>query len=203
MTPLLELLLLADSGLPTGAFTGSSGWEAAAERRWLRNAPDVSAWLRGLVEGQLGCLEMPAVARASRSPTPWTADRLLDRHAVVEAQRLESRRAGARMLALCGHRPRPCHRAAAFGWLAGRHGVTAGDAAAAHAQAVCVGQAQVAVRLGVCAGDEAVAVLRELHPLIAAAASAAESGRVRPFLAARHELAGLDHARVRAPLFSS
>jgi urease accessory protein UreF len=200
---LLDLLLLTDSGLPTGAFTGSNGWEAAARRGWLTGADDVTAWLRGLVEDQLACLELPAVARATRGKGPWDADRLLDRFAVVEAQRRESRRAGARLLELAGYPSRPCHRAAASGWLAGLAGVDAEAACAAYAHVICLGQTQAAVRLGVCTADEAVSGLRELHPVIAAAAATAASGRIRPYLAARAELAGLAHASLSARLFSS
>jgi urease accessory protein UreF len=200
---LLELLLLADSGLPTGAFTGSNGWETAARRGWLTGADDMAAWLRGLVEDQLACIELPAVARAARAKDPRDADRLLDRFAVVEAQRRESRRAGARLLELAGHTPRPCHRAAATGWLAGLAGVDAEDACAAYAHVICLGQAQAAVRLGICTGDEAVSGLRELHPVIAAAAATAASGRLRPYLAARAELAGLAHGGLSTRLFSS
>jgi urease accessory protein UreF len=116
---------------------------------------------------------------------------------------LESRRAGARLLALAGHPPRPCHRAAATGWLAGLAGAGAEAACAAHAHAVCLGHAQAAVRLGVCSGDEAIGVLRELRPCIAAAAAGAVAGRIRPYLAATAELAGLAHAGLAAPLFSS
>jgi len=200
---LLDLLLLVDSGLPTGAFTGSNGWEAAARHGWLRDAHDVDTWLRGLVEDQLAPLELPALARATRASTPWDADALLDRFVVVAAQREESRRAGRRLLELSGYRPRACHRAAATGWLAGRSGIDARTACAAHAHAACLGQAQTAVRLGVCGGDEAVAAVRAVAPLIARAADHAASGRIRPRLAARMELAGLLHPALPAPLFSS
>ncbi|HET9051119.1 MAG TPA: urease accessory UreF family protein [Candidatus Dormibacteraeota bacterium] len=200
---LLELLLLADTGMPTGAFTGSGGWESAARRGWLTGAAGVDAWLHGFVVDQLACLELPVVARAARAASPWSADRLLDRFAVVAEQRAESRRAGGRLLALAGHPRRPCHRAAATGWLAGRAGIGPLAACTAHAHATCLGHAQTAVRLGVIGGDDAIAVVRGLRATIAGAATRAASGRIRPSSAARLELAGLAHAAVDGALFSS
>lgn len=200
---LLDLLLLADTGMPTGAFTGSGGWESAARGGWLTDAAGVEAWLHGFVENQLACLDLPVVARASRAASPWSADRLLDRFAVVAEQRAESRRAGGRLLALAGHPPRPCHRAAATGWLAGQAGIGALAACTAHAHVTCLGQAQVAVRLGVIGGDDAIAVVRGLRGTIAAAATRAAPGRIRPYAAARLELAGFAHAALDGALFSS
>jgi urease accessory protein UreF len=81
----LELLLLADSALPTGAFTASAGWETAVRDRRIAGAEDVARWMHGALEDAVGPLELPVVARATRSPSPGPASTLLDRRIPVAA----------------------------------------------------------------------------------------------------------------------
>jgi urease accessory protein len=200
---LLRLLLLADSALPTGAFTASSGWESAVRSGLIHDAGDVRSWLGGMLCDQLAAVELPHLARAHRAATPWAVSRHMDRYTVVPQWREASLSAGARLLELSGHRPRRCHRAVAFGWLAGRAGVAVESAAAAHAHAVLLGQAQVAVRLGVIDGDMAVRMVASLAEEIALAARDAADGRVLPSLLAVWEVAAMRHADVRPRLFAS
>ncbi|MDB5114018.1 MAG: hypothetical protein JWL78_1088, partial [Chloroflexi bacterium] len=112
---LLELLLLADSALPTGAFTGSAGWETAVREGRIAGPADVALWLEGALEDAVGPLELPTVARAVRARTPEAPSRALDARIPVAAWREASLGVGARLLRLGGEPERPCHRAAAFG----------------------------------------------------------------------------------------
>jgi urease accessory protein len=200
---LLRLLLLADSALPTGAFTASSGWESAVRGGLIRDAADVRSWLGGMLADQLEAVELPHLARAHRATAPWAVSRHMDRYTVVPQWREASLGAGARLMELSGHPGRRCHRAVAFGWLAGRAGVAVEAAAAAHAHAVLLGQSQVAVRLGVAGGDAAVHMVASLSDEIARVARGAVDGRVRPSLLAVWEVAAMRHADVRPRLFSS
>jgi urease accessory protein len=200
---LLELLLLADSALPTGAFTGSAGWETAVREGRIAGPADVALWLEGALEDAVGPLELPTVARAVRARTPEAPSRALDARIPVAAWREASLGVGARLLRLGGEPERPCHRAAAFGWLAGRAGAVAREAAAAYAQAALLGQAQVAVRLGVLAGDDAIAMLRGLRPGIEHHAWLACDGRLRPACAVRWEIDGMRQRHLSSRLFAS
>ncbi len=200
---LLELLLLADSALPTGAFTASAGWETAVREGRIAGRTDTALWLEGALEDAIGPLELPTVARAVRARTPEAPSRALDPRIPVAAWREASLGVGARLLRLGGERERPCHRAAAFGWLAGRAGAAATEAAAAYAQAALLGQAQVAVRLGVISGDDAIAMLRGLRPGIERWARLAGDGRLRPSCAVRWEIDGMRQRRLASRLFAS
>lgn len=200
---LLELLLLADSALPTGAFTASAGWETAVRDGRIAGSADVAAWLEGALEDSIGPLELPIVARAARARSPEAPSRALDARIAVAAWREASLGVGARLLRLGGERERPCHRAPAFGWLAGRAGSTETACAAAYAHAALLGQAQVAVRLGVLAGDDAIATLRRLRPRIEAAARHASDGRLRPACAVRWEIDGMRQRHLSSRLFAS
>ncbi len=203
LEPLLRLLLLADTALPTGAFTASTGWESAVRLGHITSSAAVRDWLDGMLHDQLGAVELPHLARAHRATAPWTVSRHMDRYTVVPQWRDASRSAGARLLELSGHRARPCHRAVAFGWLAARAGVPVEAAAAAHAHTALLGQAQVAVRLGVVDGDTAARFVAQLAPDIARIATRAVDGRVRPALLARWEIAAMRHTEVKPRLFAS
>jgi urease accessory protein len=200
---LLRLLLLADSALPTGAFTASSGWESAVRRGQITDADDVRLWLRGMLEDQLAAVELPHLARAHRATTPWATSRHMDRYTVVPRWREASLSAGGRLLELSGHGARRCHRAVAFGWLTGREGVPLDAAAAAHAHTVLLGQAQVGVRLGVVDGDTAVRIVAGMAGAVGAVVERAIDGRVRPALLPAWEIAAIQHADVRPRLFAS
>jgi urease accessory protein len=200
---LLRLLLLADTALPTGAFTASSGWESAVRLGHITSGDDVRDWLDGMLHDQMGAVELPHLARGHRAATPWAVSRHMDRYTVVPQWRDASRSTGARLLELSGQRARPCHRAVAFGWLAARAGVPVEAAAAAHAHAVLLGQAQVAVRVGVVSGDTAAHLVAGRAPDIARAARAAVDGRVRPSLLARWEIAAMRHGDLQPRLFAS
>ncbi|HEV7679912.1 MAG TPA: urease accessory UreF family protein [Candidatus Dormibacteraeota bacterium] len=200
---LLRLLLLADTALPTGAFTASTGWESAVRRGDIGGAADVASWLRGMLCDQLGAVELPHLARAHRAVTPWAVSRHMDRYTVVPQWRDASLSAGARLLELSGYGVRRCHRAVALGWLAACAEVPVEAAAAGHAHAALLGQAQVAVRLGVIDGDTATRLVAELAPDIAQVVARAADGRVRPSLLSRWEIAAMRHADMQPRLFAS
>jgi urease accessory protein len=200
---ILELQLLADTALPTGAFTASAGWETAVREGRIAGPADAALWLEGALEDSVGPLELPTVARAVRARSPEAASRALDARIAVAAWREASLGVGARLLRLGGERERACHRAAAFGWLAGRAGAPAEEAAAASAQAALLGQAQVAVRLGVLAGDDAVWMVRGLRAGVERWALVAADGRLRPACAPRWEIEGMRQRHLSSRLFAS
>lgn len=95
------LLQLGDSGLPTGAFSHSFGFETLLAEGRLESAAALTEWLRSLLDTQLSCTEALALR--------WTADGERDPHevdALVEAAtapaqvRAASRRMGAQLVKL-------------------------------------------------------------------------------------------------------
>ena len=203
---LLPLLLLSDSALPTGAFTTSSGWEAAGQHGSLQTRDDVAGWLGGMLDDQLAPIELPLMARAYRARTVRQADsvsRLLDRLIAVPGWSAASRSSGSRVLELCSLPPYSWHRAVALGWLAQLHEVPLIAALVAHGHAVLWAQAQVAIRLGLLAADEAVSDMRTLAPRISAAAESAAGGKIRAACAVSWEIAGAQQPLLPTRLFST
>lgn len=203
---LLHLLFVSDSALPTGAFTASSGWEAAVHDGLLRGPRDTRGWLGAMLDEQLAPIELPVMARAHRASTVRQArlvSRFLDRLVPLPGWREASRVTGARLLRLCSEPARDWHRAVALGWLARRHNVPPPSALAVYAQAALWAQAQVGVRLGVWSTDDAAAAVTALAPQIGVAASSATSGRIRPTCAVSWEISGMRQPLLATRLFAT
>lgn len=54
---------LISQALPTGAFQFSQGLETAIAQRVIADGDDVEAWLRGVLEHAIACLDLPMIAR--------------------------------------------------------------------------------------------------------------------------------------------
>lgn len=203
---LLHLLFVSDSSLPTGGFTTSSGWEAAAHDGALQTAGDAAGWLHGMLHEQLAAIEAPVMARAYRVPTvrgAHAASSFLDRLIPVPGWRAASKVSGARLLSLCSEPSRDWHRAVACGWLARRHDAPLVPALAAYAHATLWAQAQVGVRLGLWSGDAAATTVTSMAPRIAAVAESAAVGRIRPMCGVSWEIAGMRQPMLATRVFST
>jgi urease accessory protein len=61
--PLLRLLQLCSPALPIGAFAYSQGLEPAVTAAWVRDEAAATAWILGLLESQMGGLDLPVLRR--------------------------------------------------------------------------------------------------------------------------------------------
>ena len=60
---LLRLLQLTSPALPIGAYAYSQGLEHAVHAGWVRDEETAGAWILGLLEDTLPCLEVPVLLR--------------------------------------------------------------------------------------------------------------------------------------------
>lgn len=60
---LLRLLQLCSPALPIGAYAYSQGLEHAVHAGWVRDEETAAAWILGLLEDALPCLEVPVLLR--------------------------------------------------------------------------------------------------------------------------------------------
>ncbi len=60
---LLRLLQLASPALPVGAYAYSQGLEWAVECGWVHDEASLGEWLRELLDGSLGQVDLPLLAR--------------------------------------------------------------------------------------------------------------------------------------------
>jgi urease accessory protein len=65
--PLLRLLQLASPALPVGAYAYSRGLESAVSFGWVRDEQEAFAWIAGVVENSVACLESPVMCRLHAS----------------------------------------------------------------------------------------------------------------------------------------
>lgn len=64
MTPLLDLLNIADSGFPSGSFGHSSGLEYAVQAGWVTEAGQLADWARGALVHSFIPLDLRAAVKA-------------------------------------------------------------------------------------------------------------------------------------------
>lgn len=104
--PLLRLMHIASSTLPTGAFAYSQGLEWAVSAGWIRDAKELSAWLEDSMKNSLSTVDIPVLIRLIDSfercdesaLAKWSA-RLLAMRETREL-RAEERQRGQAMLRL-------------------------------------------------------------------------------------------------------
>lgn len=72
---LINLLRLSSPALPIGAYSYSQGLEWAIDSGRIRNPTDAAEWIRGALEGVVGCCEAPITARLYRA---WQTDDIED-----------------------------------------------------------------------------------------------------------------------------
>lgn len=223
---LLQLLQLADSSFPTGAYAFSNGIEGL-HAAGLIGAGDLAAVIQGQVEESLGGIELPAVFQAHRAAIDVDLPALIDLDSYVSALKpvpvfaTASTRVGRRWLDAA--RPllsRPIitayagavergdaagHHPVAFGVVMAAAGLDAASAAAVHGAGVVGGQVMAAVRLGVIGQVAAQRIIADLRPdLLAAIDRAAtidrlEMGAYLPLA----DLAGLAQPALASRLFGS
>lgn len=63
LSVLPRLLQLTSPLLPVGAYAYSNGLETAVARGWVHDEPSVSTWIHGVVEHNLGYLDLPLFLR--------------------------------------------------------------------------------------------------------------------------------------------
>jgi urease accessory protein len=215
---LLDLLQIADSAFPTGAYVHSGGLEWLAQRGPL----DLDALLRLRLRESLGRLELVFVYGAHRTEPDDSAalaslDRRLQAMLLPRETRAASSQVGRRLLSTAAdlfddrrlrelHRVAPhCHQAVAFGVVARVLGVPARTAAEVYAFQAVRGQVSAAQRLLRLGQFEAQRLLHRLKPAVAGAAAEAErlpleqAGAFAPLL----DVAAMGHERAPVRLFVS
>ena len=118
---LLRLLQLSSSLCPIGAFAYSQGIESAVEQGWISDEASLVAWLCGLGQHSLACLDLPllclahaAWARSDEAGAMCIAERLLANREARELREQEQQLGSAfasvltnlgvtRAQALCSH----------------------------------------------------------------------------------------------------
>ncbi len=224
---LLRLLQLTDSGFPTGGYAFSHGLEGLHALGLIDDADGVKAFARTHIEETLAGIELPAVWHAWHEATAGDTDglveldTLLDTLKPVPVHRLASTRIGRRFLESAAPLV-PAEMIAAYrelvtdGSASGHHGVTFGivtaaagipviDALTSFGSMSLSGYVAAAVRLGMIGQTAAQSIIRELHPVLVVACTAApdldldDLGGYNPLI----DLAGLRHAAITNRLFTS
>ncbi|MDO4928180.1 MAG: urease accessory UreF family protein [Corynebacterium sp.] len=213
----LALTQLGDSALPTGAFAHSFGFESYLDST-IVDANTFQQWLTSFIHFQLTYSDGPATYHAQHA----TFDELLELDALLYAQTLpaqvrEANVAIAQRLSTIAQENYPDdlleqyqaaahgHPAIIWGLIARQLDVVAHTAISHHFLSTCIGLTQNAVRsipIGQSAGQR---VIRNIIPLVDAAAQRAPDiprariGSMVPGL----EIAQMRHERQRARMFMS
>ncbi|GAB3619927.1 urease accessory protein UreF [Glutamicibacter endophyticus] len=208
------LLQLADSALPTGAFSHSFGLESPIVAGLIGDEDSLQRWLRSYVETQLLCSEALAMRWIYEGQDPARVHALLAAATVAPQVRLANRRMGAQLIKLApqidgtlGTAPLqwPEHFALGFA-LFGKHlglDFTVLVQVFLHSSVTTLVQNAVrAIPLGQLAGQR---VLSALRPAIAAAAVKARTLNEREFGSAAPglEIAQLRHEHQSMRMFMS
>ncbi|MBC3186727.1 urease accessory protein UreF [Corynebacterium sp. zg-331] len=220
----LALMQLADSALPTGAFSHSLGFEGYLDAGEIAGPEDFAAWLEMFVHAQLAATEAVIVREGYRARTP---EEILDLDDLATAAALpaEVRRAGitmgTRLLSIAeqseaGEWLSPYARAVREGRAYGHQSVAWAlvcrqleipeeEAVAAHLHATVIALTQNAVRgipLGQDAGQRIIARARrwvERATEASARRGREDIGAMPPGL----EIAQMNHEAQRARMFMS
>ena len=224
---LLQLLQLADSSFPTGAYAFSNGIEGLHALGLIDGAGDLAAVIQAQIEESLGGIELPAVYLAHRAAANNDLATLVELDADLTALKpvpafaAASARVGRRFLEsalplttspivtayagavaegdTAGHHP------VAFGVVMAATGLDAPSAAAVHGAGVVGGQVMSGVRLGIIGQVAAQRIIADVRPdLLTALARAAtiergEMGAYLPLI----DLAGLGQPALPSRLFGS
>jgi urease accessory protein len=214
--PLLRLLHLCSPALPIGAFAYSQGLEPAVTADWVRDEAAATTWILGLLDSQLGNLDLPILRRLHdawgdaesavppRAVQTWSAFLMASRpSAELQAEERHLGAALARVVAGLGLPEAAVWTgrddvtyAAMFSLAARRWDVPVAAAAQGFAFAWAEAQTSAAVRLvplGQSAGQRILAAAAAAIPAVVARALAlpdADLGAAAPRLAiasARHE----------------
>ena len=224
---LLQLLQLADSSFPTGAYAFSNGIEGLHALGLIAGAGDLAAVIKAQIEESLGGIELPAVYLAHRAAANDDLAVLVELDADLTALKpvpafaAASTRVGRRFLesalplitspvataytgAVAGGNTAG-HHPVAFGVVMAAAGLDAASAAAVHGAGVVGGQVMSGVRLGIIGQVAAQRIIADARPdLLAAIERAAtirraEMGAYLPLV----DLAGLGQPALASRLFGS
>jgi urease accessory protein len=224
---LLALLQFSDGLFPAGAYAHSFGLETFVQNGMVRNPVEAEKVLRAQLQGSSsqadavavvlasrafevdnlrGCLELDLILEAMKPAAELReASRQLGRQTLRTARALIEAQLIYEFARLADSDSTPCHHAVVFGIIAGAHGWSSFEAAAAYlysSSAAMVGAALRLVPLGQLQGQ---CVIHRLAPLIASLAddatklSIAEMSSFAPAL----EIAAMRHARLDGRLFRS
>jgi len=191
----LRLLQLGDSALPIGGYSHSWGLEAAIDRRLVRDASSLEAWVRSWLDQALGPLEgvvVGSVCRAAQKadwPLALDANDLLQASLTPGTLRAASNEMGSQLLALAetwpwavesvaalhrsspdAHESRTWHHAVVFATLAAAAGASPDEAVAVYLHQAALGMISAGVRaipIGHTHGQEILARLHDELDLLA------------------------------------
>lgn len=220
----LALMQLADSALPTGAFSHSLGFEGYMEAGEIAGPEEFAAWLEMFVRAQLASTEAVIVREAYRVSSPEEVCDL-DDLATAAALPAEVRRAGITMGTRLLHIAEQSdagewlspyvravregraygHQSVAWGLVCRQLGIPEEEAVAAHLHATVIALTQNAVRgvpLGQDAGQRIIARARawvETATAASAGLGREDIGAMPPGL----EIAQMNHEVQRARMFMS
>jgi len=224
---LLALLQFSDGLFPAGAYAHSFGLETYVQADIVRNAAESESVIRAQLQGSAGEVDAVAVVIALRATEVQGLRACVELDATLDAMkpaaelREASRQLGRQTLRiaraliegpvicdfahLTDANSTPCHHAVVFGIVAGTHGWSPFEAAAAYlysSSAAMVGAALRLVPLGQMQGQF---IIRNLAPLIGSLADRATKLNIAEMssFAPALEIAAMRHACLEARLFRS
>lgn len=224
---MLQLLQLADSSFPTGAYAFSNGLEGLHTFGLVAGEEELRRVIEAQVEESLGGIELSAVVQAHRAASVADMAALLELDAYVSALKpvpvfhAASARVGRRFLQAAGSlMTAPVltsyagavragqavgHHAVAFGVVMAGAGIDEDTAATVFGAGFVSGQAMAGVRLGIVGQGAAQRIIAGLRPELLAAIerartmTIAEMGAYLPLV----DLAGLAQPALASRLFGS
>jgi len=214
---LLRLMAWLSPAFPVGSFAYSQGLESAVHDGLVADRDTLTDWIQCLL--MYGSAWNDAVLAAESHRRAAAGEDLAEIAELAEAlagskqRHMETMLQGAAFLQAAGQwpvatgvdLPEHCPYGAAFGAVAGAHGIDAEAAISAFLQAYVSNQIQAAIRLSVIGQTDGVAILAELEPRIGETAARAARSSLDDLGSATivAEIAGMRHETQYSRLFRS